>query len=137
MYTSWGAVAPFVLDSGEPVPPARAPRGHGAEYASALAEVESLGRDSSTTRTADETVAGKFWSASPIWNTWNQVAAAARRRQRRASPTRRASFAALDLALADTTIGMYDAKYTDHVWRPITAIRAGVPGLAAARTGTR
>ena len=41
------------------------------------------------------------------------------------------AFAAMDLALADTTIGLYDAKYTDHVWRPITAIRAGVPGTAA------
>ena len=37
----------------------------------------------------------------------------------------------MDLAVADTTIGLYDAKYADHVWRPITAIRAGVPGTAA------
>jgi PAP2 superfamily len=130
MYTSWGSVTPFVLTSGNQFRPPAHPAVTSAEYASALAEVASLGRDSSTTRTADQTVAGKFWSASPIWNTWNQVAQqlVGNRKASLADATR--GFAALDIALADTTIGMYDAKYTDHVWRPITAIRAGVPGLA-------
>jgi hypothetical protein len=128
MYTSWGSVAPFVLTSGNQFRPAAHPAVTGAAYASALTEVENLGRDASTTRTADETVAGKFWSASPIWNTWNQVAQQLVGDRSLADTTR--AFAAMDLALADTTIGLYDAKYTDHVWRPITAIRAGVPGLA-------
>ena len=51
MYTNWGAVAPFVLSSGSQFRPAAHPAVDGAAYASALAEVESLGRDSSTTRT--------------------------------------------------------------------------------------
>ena len=128
MYTNWGSVAPFVLTSGNQFRPAAHPPVTGAAYASALTEVENLGRDASTTRTADETVAGKFWSASPIWNTWNQVAQQLVGERSLADTTR--AFAAMDLALADTTIGLYDAKYTDHVWRPITAIRAGVPGFA-------
>ena len=130
MYTNWGSVAPFVLNSGSQFRPPAPPAVTSAAYASALTEVESLGRDSSTTRSADQTVAGKFWSASPIWNTWNQVAQqlVGDRKASLADATR--AFAALDLSMADTTIGMYDAKYTDHVWRPITAIRAGVPGLA-------
>jgi membrane-associated phospholipid phosphatase len=101
----------------------------GAAYASALTEVASLGRDASTTRTADQTVAGKFWSASPVWNTWNQVAQQLVGDRSLADTAR--AFAAMDLAVADTTIGLYDAKYADHVWRPITAIRTGVPGTAA------
>jgi len=129
MYTSWGSVTPFVLTSGNQFRPPAHPPVTSAEYASALAEVETLGRDSSTTRTADQTVAGKFWSASPIWNTWNQVAQQLVGDRSLADTTR--AFAAMDLALADTTIGLYDAKYADHVWRPITAIRAGVPGTAA------
>ncbi len=128
MYPNWGAVAPFVLTSGSQFRPPAHPAVTSAAYVSALAEVESLGRDVSTTRTADETVAGKFWSASPIWNTWNQVAQQMVGDRSLADTTR--AFAVLDLSLADTTIGLYDAKYTDHVWRPITAIRAGVPGLA-------
>jgi membrane-associated phospholipid phosphatase len=35
------------------------------------------------------------------------------------------AFAALDLTLADSAIGLYDAKYTYQIWRPITAIRDG------------
>src|SRR4051794_3096489 len=74
MFPNWGSVAPFVLSSGSQSRPAAPPPVDGAAYASALTEVASLGRDASTTRTADQTVAGKFWSASPIWNTWNQAA---------------------------------------------------------------
>ena len=40
-------------------------------------------------------------------------------------------FANLDLTLADTTIALYDAKYTYHVWRPVTAIREGNTGYNA------
>jgi membrane-associated phospholipid phosphatase len=129
MFPNWGSVAPFVLSSGSQFRPAAHPPVDGAAYASALTEVASLGRDASTTRTADQTVAGKFWSASPVWNTWNQVAQQLVGDRSLADTTR--AFAAMDLALADTTIGLYDAKYADHVWRPITAIRAGVPGTAA------
>jgi membrane-associated phospholipid phosphatase len=90
-----------------------------------LNEVKSLGQDSSTTRTADQTAAAKFWAAAPIWNTWNQVAqnlAVARN----ASLERAAAvFATLDLTLADATIALYDAKYHYRIWRPVTAIRLG------------
>ena len=34
-------------------------------------------------------------------------------------------FANLDLAVADATIGLYDAKYHYLVWRPVTAIELG------------
>ena len=131
MYTGWGSVAPFVLQSGHQFRPTAHPAVTGADYAAALAETASLGRDSSATRSADQTVAGKFWSASPIWNTWNQIAqqVTTNRRASLADTTR--AFAAMDLSLADTTIGLYDAKYTGAVWRPVTAIRAGVPGMAA------
>ncbi len=84
--------------------------------------MRDLGRDTSTSRTVDQTVAGKFWSSAPIWTTWNQVAqqVATDRHADLAQAT--AAFSALDLSLADTTIALYDAKYADHVWRPVTAI---------------
>ncbi|HEX4251231.1 MAG TPA: haloperoxidase, partial [Pseudonocardia sp.] len=74
MYTGWGAVSPFLLDNAGQFRPAPPPPVSTAQYATALAEVKSIGQDTSTTRTPDQTVAGKFWSAAPIWNTWNQVA---------------------------------------------------------------
>jgi membrane-associated phospholipid phosphatase len=133
VFTNWGSITPFVLDDGKQFRPAPPPPITSAAYAKALNQVESLGQDSSTTRTADETTLAKFWGAAPIWNVWNEVA-------QKLAVTRHASlqqtvtvFANLDLALADATIGLYDAKYHYLVWRPITAIRlgntAGNPGI--------
>ena len=125
VFTEWGEVTPFVLRDPDQFRPAPPPPVTSAAYARALNEVKSLGQDSSTTRTADQTAAAKFWASAPIWNTWNQVA-------QNLAITRHASleravtaFASLDLALADATIGRYDAKYHYLVWRPVTAIRLG------------
>jgi membrane-associated phospholipid phosphatase len=124
VFTSWGSITPFVLD-GQQFRPAPPPPITSAAYARALNQVKSLGQDSSTTRTADQTTLAKFWGAAPIWNVWNEIA-------QRLAVTRHASlertvtvFANLDLALADATIGLYDAKYHYLVWRPVTAIRLG------------
>jgi hypothetical protein len=133
MYTGWGAVTPFLLDNAQQFSPAAPPPVSSAAYATALNEVRSLGRDSSTTRAADETVAGKFWSASPVWNTWNQVAQQLTADGHASLAQATGVFSALDLSLADTTIAMYQTKYQDHVWRPVTAIQlgatAGNPGI--------
>ena len=125
MYTSWGSVTPFLLDSAQQFRPTAPPAVSSPAYTAALDEVRSLGRDSSTARTPDQTVAGTFWSSAPIWNTWNQIAqqVAAERHDTLAQST--AAFATMDLALADTTIAMYDAKYDEHVWRPVTAVQVG------------
>ena len=73
VFTTWGKVTPFVLKNGSQFRPGAPPALTGAAYAQALNEVKSLGQNSSTTRTADQTVIGKFW-APPIWNTWNVIA---------------------------------------------------------------
>ena len=125
MYTTWGGVAPFVLKDARQVTVAPPPPVSSPTYAAALDEVRTLGRDTSTTRTPDQTVAGKFWSSAPVWNTWNQVAQQAATDRHATLGQTTAAFSALDLALADTTIAMYDAKYADPVWRPVTAIQVG------------
>jgi membrane-associated phospholipid phosphatase len=123
VFTNWGNVTPFVLRDGREFRPAPPPPVTSAAYARALNEVKSLGRDSSTTRTADQMAAATFWASAPIWNTWNQVAQA----QVRGASLERSTalFANLDFALADATIAMYNAKYHYVVWRPVTAIRLG------------
>ena len=125
VFTNWGSITPFVLHSGQQFRPASPAPVTSAAYAAALNEVKSLGQDSSTTRSADQTAAAKFWASAPIWNTWNEVAQNLAVK-RHASLERAANvFANLDLALADATIGLYDAKYHYQVWRPVTAIRLG------------
>ena len=34
-------------------------------------------------------------------------------------------FALLNMAIADSAIAVFEAKYFYHLWRPVTAIRAG------------
>ena len=128
VFTGWGAVTPFVLADAQQFRPPAPPDVTSPAYAAAIAEVRGVGRDTSPTRSPDQTVAGTFWSSAPVWNTWNQVAqqVAAGRRDSLAQAS--AAFAALDLALADTTVALYDAKYADGVWRPVSAIQADDPG---------
>ena len=135
MYPGWGSVTPFVLDGPQQFRPPAPPPVSSPEYAAALAEVRDLGRDTSTSRTPDQTVAGTFWSGTPIWVTWNQVAQQLTADRRASLNQATAVFSALDLAMADTTIALYEAKYADHVWRPVTAVQLGAgpdnPALAA------
>ena len=131
VFSNWGAVVPFVLESGSQFRPAPPPPLTSAEYARAIIEVKSLGQDTSTTRTADETVIGKFW-APPIWNTWNAIAEQAALAHHTNLERTAALFAALDLTFADSAIAINDAKYHYQLWRPITAIRlADTDGNAA------
>ncbi|MGW1199262.1 vanadium-dependent haloperoxidase [Streptomyces sp. NPDC002536] len=125
VFTNWASVKPFVLTEGSQFRPAPPPAVSTAEYATALNEVKSLGSRTSTTRTADQTAAGKFWAAAPVWNVWNQIAQDLVTSQHASLEESVKVFARLDLSLADTAIAMYDAKYAYRVWRPVTAIRLG------------
>jgi hypothetical protein len=134
VFVGWGRVTPFLVGSVDRFRPGPPPAVDSIAYAHALDEVKRLGRDTSTSRTPDQTVAGKFWSSTPIWTTWNQVATQllTDRQASLAQSTR--VLATMDLALADTTIGLYGAKYGYDVWRPVTAIRAGTRTVGADRT---
>ncbi|MGW2420681.1 vanadium-dependent haloperoxidase [Streptomyces sp. NPDC001709] len=125
VFTNWGSVKPFVLASGHQFRPAAPPAVSSAAYATALNEVKGLGSKTSTTRTSDQTAAARFWAAAPVWNVWNQIAQNLLTSQNASLDKTVKVFARLDLSLADTTIAMYDAKYTYRVWRPVTAIRLG------------
>jgi hypothetical protein len=131
VFRDWGAVRPFVLKNGAQFRPAPPPALSSVAYARALNEVKSLGQDTSTTRTADQTVIAKFW-APPIWNTWNAIAEDAALAHHTNLERTAALFAALDLSFADSAIAFYDAKYHYQLWRPITAVRlADTDGNAA------
>jgi PAP2 superfamily len=122
-FTHWGAVRPFVVRPGDQLRPPAPPLPESAAARDALAEVASVGSATSTTRTADETLAARFWSG-PIQNYVNEIAQGAVIASRADLDTSAQTFAALDVTLADATIAMYGAKYASRVWRPVTAIRA-------------
>ena len=122
VFTHWSKVTPFVLPDADQFRPAPPPSLQSPTYAMALNEVKSLGQDVSTTRTADQTVVAKFWAAS-IWNYWNEIAQNAANAHGTDLVRTASLFASLNLSFADSTIAFYDAKYTYHLWRPVTAIR--------------
>src|SRR2546430_3235933 len=122
VFTNWGNVTPFVLNNGAQFRPAPPPALTSQAYADALNEVKSLGQNTSTTRTPDQTVIGKFWGG-PIWNTWNEIAENAALAHHTNLETTARLFASLNLSFADSAIAFYDAKYHYQLWRPITAIR--------------
>ncbi len=125
VFTNWGSVTPFVLSSGSQFRPGPPPAITSAAYARVLNQVKSLGQDTSTTRTADETTQAQFWGAAPIWNVWNEVAQKLAVSGHASLERTVTVFENLDLALADATIGLYDAKYHYLLWRPVTAIQLG------------
>jgi membrane-associated phospholipid phosphatase len=122
VFTTWGQVTPFVLDRGDQFRPAPPPPLTSEEYADALNEVQTVGSATSTTRTAEQTQIGQFWSP-PIQNFWNQIAETVALAHHSDLPTTARLFAALNLSFADSAIAFYDAKYTYQLWRPVTAIR--------------
>ncbi len=122
VFTNWGNVTPFVLNNAAQFRPDPPPALTDQAYAQALNEVKSLGQNTSTTRTPEQTVIAKFW-AGPIWNTWNEIAENAALAHHTNLVTTARLFAALNLSFADSAIAFYDAKYHYQLWRPITAIR--------------
>jgi membrane-associated phospholipid phosphatase len=122
VFTTWGQVTPFVLDSGNQFRPTPPPALTSPAYAAAINEVQSLGSATSTTRTSEQTQIGKFWNP-PIQNFWNQIAAEVATAHHTNLPTTARLFAALNLSFADSAIAFYDAKYSYQLWRPVTAIR--------------
>src|SRR6266702_5152866 len=139
VFTTWGNVTPFVLNNGAQFRPGPPPAVTSQAYIQALNEVKSLGQNTSTTRTADQTVIAKFW-AGPIWNTWNEIAENAALAHHTNLETTARLFAVLNLSFADSTIAFYDAKYFYQLWRPVTAIRlaktGGNPAVVGAPTWT-
>jgi uncharacterized protein (TIGR03118 family) len=135
----WPAVTPFALDSGSQFRPGPPPALASAAYAAAFNEVKALGRADSTARTPQQTEVARFWEAKAgtpqIAGYWNEIAETAAASQANTLDQDARLFAELNVALADETIALFDAKYTYNRWRPVTAIQLadqdGNPGTAA------
>ncbi|MFZ4409274.1 MAG: VCBS domain-containing protein, partial [Paracraurococcus sp.] len=123
----WGTLTPFALQTGDQFRPDGPPALDSAEYAAALAEVQSLGSATSATRTAEQTQIARFWADGLGTYTppghWNAIAdqVAADAGYGLGSAAR--LLAILNVALADSSIAAWDTKYAFGGWRPVTAIR--------------
>ena len=112
-------VRPFLIREGDPGPPPYSLTSK--KYAREFDEVKSVGSVNSTTRTADQTDAARFWAEGPqIWTrTARQLAID---RGLRSIETAR-MFAMQYMTGADALICVWNGKAKYLFWRPITAIR--------------
>ncbi len=122
VFTLWANVKPFVLSRGDQFRSRPFPSLHGHTYAAAIDEVRRVGQNTSTERTADQTVQARFWPA-PIWNYWNEITQTVITDRRPSLAAAAHVFARLNVAFADGVIALYDSKYHFLIWRPVTAIR--------------
>jgi membrane-associated phospholipid phosphatase len=129
----WGFVVPFAMSSSSRFRPPGPPSLDSQQYAADYEEVKQLGALVGSTRTEDQTEIALFWADGAgtetppgHWNSIAQIIAAARGNTLEENAR---LFALLDIALADAAICAWDAKYTFHFWRPVTAIAFAEPEL--------
>ncbi|HET8563131.1 MAG TPA: vanadium-dependent haloperoxidase [Candidatus Binatia bacterium] len=120
--SSWGQVTPFALKEGSQFRPAAPVSLQSAQWAKDCDEVKKMGAKTGSGRTAEQTDIARLWEFTGP-GLHNPVA-----RQLAATKTldvldNARLFALYAMAMADSYIAVFDAKYTYNFWRPVTAIR--------------
>lgn len=122
--SQWGAVTPWVMERGSQFRPGPPTPLASAAWAADYNEIKELGGKKSTKRTSEQTDMARFWTITGPQSFGPIV------RQLAGTPGRTLSqnarlFALVEMAVADSYIAVFDAKYTFNFWRPVTAIRNG------------
>jgi hypothetical protein len=121
VWFGWGET-PFAINSAAQFLPDGPPALNSEQYTADFNEVETLGRDSSTVRTVDQTNAALFWVEFPNY-TWNAMAREAVAAKSIGLVDSARLFALLNMASADSIMSGFKAKYIYAFWRPVTAIQ--------------
>jgi len=139
----WANVQPFVLQASDQfrAPP---PALTSDAYTRAFNEVKQLGGDgvrTPTVRTRDQTVAGIYWAydgtawiGTPV-RLYNQIAVQLALGRCSDALELARVLALVNVAIADTTMAVWQAKYDYDFWRPVTAIREASPGTGPTGLG--
>ena len=132
--TYLGLMEPFSLASADQYRPEGPPALSSNRWAREYNEVKEIGSSTSTTRSAEQTLAARFWAEPPV-----QQARGSFRRfvlGHDLDVVQASRFMAMiSVVYADALIACFDAKYHYAFWRPITAIRAGDTDGNAATVG--
>ncbi|HEX7947909.1 MAG TPA: PEPxxWA-CTERM sorting domain-containing protein, partial [Phenylobacterium sp.] len=121
----WGAVDPWLLNSGDQFRPGPPPAIGSVAYAAAYNEVMAVGSATSATRTADQTASAQFWAAASGTGPWIQAGLDVAQTAGLSTLENARLFATLSTAIADVAIATWDSKYAYDYWRPVTGIRNG------------
>src|SRR5437667_2658161 len=137
----WGFVAPFAMRNSSQFRPPGPPSLDSQQYAADYEEVKELGALVGSTRTQEQTEIALFWADGAGTETppghWNSIAQIIGAAQGNTLEENARLFALLNIAMADAAICSWDAKYTFHFWRPVTAIAFAEPELKIGRASCR
>ena len=124
LFVGWARATPFVMERADQFRPAAPPALTSAQWAADYNEIKALGAKVSSTRTKEQTEIAQFWTltGAPSCNPILRDFAA---RGERTLVQNARLFALAYLAMADTLVAVFDAKYHYEFWRPPTAIRNG------------
>jgi PAP2 superfamily len=129
----WGFVVPFAMSTSSQFRPPGPPSLDSQQYAADYNEVKELGAAVGSTRTEEQTEIALFWADGAGTETppghWNSIAQIIAGDRGNTLEENARLFALLNIAMADAAICAWDAKYTFHFWRPITAINFEEPEL--------
>jgi len=122
--TSWGSVTPFALRSPSQFRPRPPYSLESPEWVRDYNETRRMGGTVGSARTAEQSEVARFWElpGSPLHNPVLRQLAARAKLDLLDNARLHALYA---IAVADSNIAVFDAKYTYNFWRPVTAIRNG------------
>jgi membrane-associated phospholipid phosphatase len=133
------SMKPFSMRKPDQFLPPGPPSLRSEHWKNAFNEIKVLGAKDSIVRTQQQTAIARFWADFSSTETpaghWNSIASTLAREGNLSLVRSAHLFATLNVALADTGIACWNAKYHYNFWRPVTAIaRAaedGNPGTQA------
>jgi len=118
----WRQVKPFVLKNATQLTPPGPPAYSNAGFVKDFNEVKELGALNSKTRTSEQTAIALYWAGSEI-PPMNAIGRAMATAKGLGVADNARLFAYLNMAMADSMIAGFEAKYRFNAWRPVTAIR--------------
>jgi hypothetical protein len=93
------------------------------KYSRELEEFRSLGGKASTVRTPDQTMIAMVWGETSLFRTFNEIARNLISARNDDLWESNRTLALLNVAMADSYVAVFDAKYHYQFWRPTMAIR--------------
>jgi hypothetical protein len=113
---------PFALTSPSQFRPAGPPALTSDRYTASFNEVKALGGKASTVRTVTQTETATFWQVDTPTGQWDRVADSLAMQNHLNLMASARLLARVNIAIADATIAVFDAKVAYNFWRPATAI---------------
>jgi membrane-associated phospholipid phosphatase len=121
-FRSLATTTPFALTSPSQFRPAGPPALTSERYTASFKEVKALGGLTSTSRTAYQAQTATFWQVDTPTGQWDRVADYLAMQNHMNLMASARLLARVNIAIADSTIAVFDAKNAYNFWRPATAI---------------